>query len=184
MVEAERTWTAKRGRKASQTSLYEWLDYQGKLTAQRLSDKHVVLYNAAGTNASAVNVPISDLRLPLVAEHKVYRGAVDSAEEADYLASMLNSTVVNEAIKPFQSMGLMGERDIEKKLMDLPLPQFKPQDSRHQELVQLGRRARDKAQQLLKAAELPASLARQRTWMRNQLAHELNEIDRVVKKLL
>jgi len=141
MEEAERIWKQKREKKAAKVSLYGWLDYQGKLTAQRLSEEHLVLYNAAGTNVSAVSVRRSELALPLIAEHKIYWGTVADAEEADYLASVLNSSLSNEAIKPFQSMGLMGERDIEKKLMDLPIPRFKPADSRHQALVGLGRQA-------------------------------------------
>jgi hypothetical protein len=81
-------------------------------------------------------------------------------------------------------MGLMGERHIEKKLMDLPIPRFKPADIQHQALVHLGRQAREKARGFLKTAGLPRSLARQRGWMRDQLKNELAEIDRIVKKLL
>ncbi len=183
MEEAERIWKQKREKKTG-ASLIEWLDYQGKLTAQRPRDEHVVIYNAAGTNVSAVSMRRSEFALPLIAEHKVYRGTVASAKEADYLASVLNSSVSNEAIKPFQSMGLMGERDIEKKLVDLPIPRFKPEDSRHVALVHLGRQAREKAGKLLKLSALTTSLARRRGWMRDQLRNELAEIDRIVKKLL
>jgi hypothetical protein len=183
MEEAERIWKQKREKKAAKVSLYGWLDYQGKLTAQRLSEEHLVLYNAAGTNVSAVSVRRSELALPLIAEHKIYWGTVADAEEADYLASVLNSSLSNEAIKPFQSMGLMGERDIEKKLMDLPIPRFKPADSRHQALVGLGRQAREKARAVQNISDPPTSLARQRGRMRDQLKNELDEIDRIVKKL-
>ncbi len=184
MEEAERSWTQKRGKKADKVSLYEWLDYQSKLTAQRFSDEHMVFYNAAGTNVSAVSARRSELALPLLAEHKVYWAAFTCAEEADYLVSILNSSVSNEAIKPFQSMGLMGERDIEKKLMDLPIPRFNPADSRHEALVHLGRQAREKARRFLKMSRPLTSLARQRAWIREQLKNELEEIDRIVKKLV
>ncbi|MGO4883733.1 MAG: N-6 DNA methylase [Bryobacteraceae bacterium] len=184
MEEAERVWTKKRGKKASRTSLYEWLDYQGKLTAQNLSDKYVVLYNAAGTNVSAASAQTSDFALRLVAEHKIYRGSISGPSEADYLAAVLNSTLANEAIKPFQSMGLMGERDIEKKLMDLAIPRFKPADSRHNDLVVLGQQAREKIAGLLKRSALPKSLAAQRAWARSQVRRELDDIDRIVKRLL
>jgi SAM-dependent methyltransferase len=184
MEEAERVWKQKRGKKAETVSLYGWLDYQGKLTAQQLADEHLVLYNAAGTNVSAVSVRRSELALPLVAEHKIYWGTVTAAEEADYLASVLNSSLSNEAIKPFQSMGLMGERDIEKKLMDLPIPRFNPENSRHAALVHLGRQAREKASEVLKMSDQPTSLARLRGHMRIELKNELADIDRIVKKLL
>lgn len=151
MEEAERIWMQKRERKADKVSLYEWLDYQSKLTAQQPSDQHLVLYNKSGTNVSAVSIRGSQVALPLLIDHTVYRGTVTGAEEADYLASVLNSSVSNEAIKPFQAMGLLGERDIHKKLMDLPIPRFKPLDGRHRELVNLGRQARERALKLLDA---------------------------------
>jgi hypothetical protein len=91
--------------------------------------------------------------------------------------------VSNDAIKPFQAMGLMGERHVEKKLMDLPIPRFKPSDSGHQDLVHLGRRARERALKLLKPNEPPAALARQRGRFREHLKNELVEIDRIVKTL-
>ncbi|MGH9667615.1 MAG: Eco57I restriction-modification methylase domain-containing protein, partial [Bryobacteraceae bacterium] len=96
MEESERIWTLKRDKKAGQVSLYEWLDYQSKLTAQRLEDEHVVLYNAAGTNVSATSIRRSEFALPVIAEHKVYLGRGTGAEEADYLASVLNSSLSNE----------------------------------------------------------------------------------------
>jgi hypothetical protein len=184
MEKAEQVWKQKRGKKADKVSLYEWLDYQSKLTTQRMSEEHLVLYNSTGTNVSAASVRRSEFALPLLVEHTVYSGTVTGANEADYLASVLNSTVSNDAIKPFQAMGLMGERHIEKKLMDLPIPRFKPADSQHQALVHLGRQAREKACRFLKAAGLPGSLARQRSWMRDQLKNELTEINRIVKKFL
>jgi hypothetical protein len=184
MEEAERIWKQNRERKASSASLHEWLDYQSKLTAQRPLDEHVVLYNRSGTNVSAVSVRRSGFALPLVIDFTVYSGTVASAEEADYLASVLNSSVSNEAIKPFQSMGLMGERDIAKKLMDLPIPKFNPGNSRHVALVDLGRQSREKASGFLKMSGPSTSLARLRGQMRTQLKNELAEIDRIVKKLL
>jgi len=184
MEEAERIWKQKRERKASSVSLHEWLDYQSKLTAQRPRDEHVVLYNKSGTNVSAVSVRRSGFALPLVIDFTVYSGTVASSEEADYLVSVLNSSVSNEAIKPFQAMGLLGERDIHKKLMDLPIPRFNPENSRHAALVQLGRQAREKASGALKTSDLQTSLARLRGQMRIQLKNELGEIDRIVKRLL
>jgi hypothetical protein len=184
MEEAERIWKRNRERKASSVSLHEWLDYQSKLTAQRPRDEHVVLYNKSGTNVSAVSLRKSGFALPLVIDFTVYSGTVASSEEADYLASVLNSSVSNEAIKPFQAMGLLGERDIHKKLMDLPIPRFNPENNRHVALVHLGRQSRQKASEVLKTSGSPTSLARLRGQIRLQLKNELAEIDRIVRKLL
>jgi hypothetical protein len=160
-------------------------DVPAELTGQRLVSEHVVLYNAPGTNVSAVAVRRSDFPLPIITEHKVYWGTAKDADEADYLVAVLNSSVANEAIKPFQSMGLMGERDIEKKLLDLPIPQFKAKDSRHEALVCIGKTAREKACRLLQASsDVPTSLARQRAWIREQLTNELDAIGHIVATLL
>jgi hypothetical protein len=142
------------------------------------------LYNTSGTNVSAVSVRKPDFALPLVFDCTVYSGTVTSADEADYLTSVLNSTVSNEAIKPFQAMGLLGERHIHKKLMDLPIPRFQPADGRHAGLVRLGRQAREAARTSLETADPRTSLARRRGWVRDRLRNELAEIDRVVKRLL
>lgn len=184
MEGAERIWADKREKKGEQVSLYGWLDYQSKLTSQNLANEHIVLYNSTGTNVSVASVRRSDLAVPLIAEHTVYLGEVSGADEADYLASVLNSAAANEAIKPFQAMGLLGERHIEKKLMDLPIPNFKASDGKHRSLVHLGRQARLKATNLIKSGDLPTTLARQRGWIRAQLRKELEEIDGIVRGLL
>jgi type I restriction-modification system DNA methylase subunit len=43
MHEVERLWAEKRGEKADHETAYEWLDYQGKLTAQYLKQRHLAL---------------------------------------------------------------------------------------------------------------------------------------------
>src|SRR5947209_8238623 len=124
MHEAETIWNAARKQKAGRQTLYERLDYHSELTIQNLSRPHLVLYNAAGTNISAAVLDRQSLPLPFVVEHKLYWAAFDGEEEAHYLAAILNSNVPNNEIKPFQSLGLMGERDIEKKVLELPIPLF------------------------------------------------------------
>lgn len=177
---AEEVWVRKRGRKAERQDLYEWLDYQGKLIAQSLRDRHVVLYNASGTDLCATTVDRQATPAPFVVDHKTYWMSCSSREEADYLTAVLNSPGVNEAIKPFQSTGLMGERDIHKKVLDLPIPSFKPSDRKHQELAKLGASARKEVAAFLAKADLPASLARRRGMVRESLAVTFKEIDQAV----
>lgn len=184
MKQAERVWIQKRKKKADKLSLYERLDYQDELTNQNLGHEHIILYNSTGTNVSVVNVRRSTFPLPLITEHTVYVGSVKDLHEGDYLAAMMNSSVVNEIIKPFQAMGLLGERHIEKKLLDVPIPLYKAGDIRHRDLANIGRNAREKAAKLIALSDLPESLARQRSWMRQQLRNELDEIDQIVKSLL
>lgn len=184
MSEAERVWTEKRGRKASKQSVYERLDYHGELTNQRVTERHLVLYNTAGTNISAARVDREALRSPFVVDHMLYWTHCTSLEEADYLAAILNSATVNDAIKPFQSTGLMGERHVHKKVLDLPIPSFKSSDSVHRKLAKLGAKAARESSAYIASANLPSSLARRRGLVRQAIVSTLKEIDNAVEELL
>ncbi len=185
MEQAEKIWEEKRGVKTSHT-LLQWLDYSGKLTSQSPAHRHLVLYNAAGTNVSATYCDRKAINLPLLVEHKLYWAAFNNPAEAYFVTAVLNSASVNEAIKPFQSTGLLGERDIEKKLLDVPIPTFNSKIALHSELSELGRQAHIQAQTTIHDLYFPAgaSLARQRAYIRTALADSLAKIDVLVKKLL
>jgi len=184
MRKAELVWNEKRERKADRQSVYDWLDYQGKMTNQKLGARYMVVYNAAGTNLAAASVDRQSLPLEFIVEHKLYWAACTTAAEADYVAALLNSEAVNKAIKPFQSMGLMGERDIEKKVLDLPFPAYAAANATHQALAELGKQARVKAAVLVKSPDFPPHLARRRAWMREQLEDLLAQIDEMVRTLI
>jgi hypothetical protein len=181
MNQVEKLWATKRAEKAAKETVYGWLDYQGKLTAQNLRHRHLVLYNAAGTNVSATYFD-RNLYPRFVVEHKLYWAAFTNVREAHYLVAVLNSETANEMIKPFQSTGLMGERDIEKKLLELPIPAFEHEDPKHNALAELGIAAWKKGKELVHSAEFPAgaSTARQRGFVRTNLASELSQINKLV----
>ena len=115
MEKVEGLWAAKRGEKADNETVYGWLDYQGKLTAQNLHHRHLVLYNAAGTNVSAAYFDRQQ-HPRFVVENKLYCAAFSNPREAHYVWRSESKTA-NERIKPFQSTGLMGERDIERNFL-------------------------------------------------------------------
>jgi hypothetical protein len=185
-AQAEKIWEEKRARKASRQTLYERLDYQRELTHQVVSQRHLVLYNAAGTNVSAACFDRRTHPLSLIVEHKVYWAAFSDPAEARYVTAILNSSVANQAIKPFQSTGLLGERDIEKKLLDLPIPIYSATTRAHGALAQLGERAAAEAAALVSSPLFPArtSLARQRGFIRHGIAPILADIDKLVGELL
>jgi hypothetical protein len=162
------------------------LDYQAKLTSQTLTHRHLVLYNAAGTNVSAAYFDREAHPLPFVVDHTLYWAAFIDPLEPDYVVAVLNSETANQAIKPFQSTGLLGQRHIHKKLLDLPIPVFDKRDSKHVKLSELGAVAREEARKALTAGEFPinSNIARQRGFIRTQLTAELKEIDRLVAALL
>jgi hypothetical protein len=76
----------------------------------------------------------------------------------------------------------MGERDIEKKLLELPIPTFDHRNPKHNALADLGHSAWKKGKELVKSAEFPAvaSTARQRGFVRVNLESELSQIDKLV----
>ncbi|MEZ4427736.1 MAG: N-6 DNA methylase [Nannocystaceae bacterium] len=115
------------------------LDYNQELRRQRPDARHLVLYNTSGTHLAAALLSIADGDRPPIVDAKCYWYAPDSRAEGDYLAAILNAAPVDAAIKPFQSVGLRGERDIHKKPLELPIPRFDVDDARHQEIAARGR---------------------------------------------
>jgi type I restriction-modification system DNA methylase subunit len=186
MQEAERLWNSKRKDKAEKQSLYERLDYQKELTRQEFRQRYLVLYNHSGMNVAAAFFDRGLQPIPFIVDVKLYWAAFTTREEADYVAAILNSETVNAAIKPFQSAGLLGERDIHKKLLELPIPTFDHENPKHRKISDLGAKAREAAVKLIQFGEFPldSSIARQRGFMREHLKSELEEIDRLVAALL
>ena len=182
--EAESIWNAARKQKAEKQTLYERLDYHAGLSCQTLSAPYLVLYNAAGTNISAAVVDRHTLPLPFIVDHKLYWAAFDSEKEAYYLAAILNSNVPNDEIKPFQSIGLMGERDIHKKVLELPIPIFEEKKPIHRELVKLSAEAHRVAVGFIAATTLPDSLAKKRGMVREAASETIEQIDALVAELL
>ena len=184
MEEVERVWSKKRKGKAGNHTATDWLDYSSKLTNQNLTAPYLVLYNAAGTNMSATVVDRKTLSRPFVVEHKLYWAAFDYEDEASFLAAILNADIVNEEIKPFQSQGLLGERDIEKKVLELPIPLFDSSRKEHNELAQLSGIAELEVRKLLATNEMPTTLGGRRAAVRKAVAGILSDINRLVEKLL
>ncbi len=193
LEEVETLWRARRGSKASAASALEWLDHQRKLTSQSSRPCYRVVYNASGTHLAAAVLPPetlaeADLPLPprgLVVDHKLYVYETDNASEAYYLAAVLNSPRVNALIKPMQSRGQWGARDIHKKPLELPIPAYEGNGAQRA-LADLGRQAQAKVRAWLAAghgAEVRSSGVLRRR-VRDLLADELAEIDRLVQELI
>lgn len=182
--QAEEYWNRARGSKAKQASLFEWLNHQNKLTRQNPKQRYLVLYNAAGTHLAATQVDRQALQLPFVVDAKLYWTATGTRQHSDYLAAALNSPIINETIKPFQSQGLMGERDIHKKVLDIPIPYFTKDRPLHQHLAKLGRQAATEVARLIKREKLPGGIGPKRTAVRKAIAPTLEKIDKAVAELL
>jgi len=121
-----------------------------------------------------------------LADHVTYYFETEDLNEANYLVSILNSPIVDEIIKPMQSRGLWGPRDIHKKVLELPIPQFEAENPLHQRLAALGEECTQKVQDWLSQGGPGQikSIGRLRQMVRATLKPELEEINNLVKEIL
>lgn len=195
LIEAEKVWKAKRGEKAEKMTLYQRLDYSRGLTSQSPRAKYRVLYNKDGTNLVAcvienqhtsVKVASSAVRISGVcADDTALRIDTDDYDEAMFLAAMLNAPIINSLIKPMQSRGQWGERHIQKKVLELPLPKYDPRNKKHKELCRLGEQAQAKARSLIMDLESKyTDIGKIRQLIKVELEEEILKIDRIVRDLI
>jgi hypothetical protein len=193
-VQAE--WEKRRGAKAKRMDALEWLNDRRKLTRQNPTAAYRVLYIKSGTYLCACVVENKPFEFELggqlvqasgfLADHVTYSAEVTGQAEADYLAAILNAPVVDRLIKPMQSRGQWGPRDIHKKVLDLPIPQFDPAQAEHQRLAELGKACSERVAAWL-AAGGPGktqSIGRLRALVREMLKEELAEIDECTTQIL
>ncbi|MGH9352851.1 MAG: N-6 DNA methylase [Terriglobia bacterium] len=185
---AEKIW--ERRKKKEQPSIYEYLNYDQKITNQNPQQKFVVLYNRSGTNIAAAllsrsrQMRVGRLRpRAFVADFATYRYYADSEDHGLYLVGVLNSPYVNEAIKPWQTQGLQGERDITRRPFEVcPILMFDPRNSLHQRIVSVAREAREK---MLKwRTRIKGNAAEARQAARKIVQAELESLDTLVAELL
>ena len=170
-------------------TLQETLDFNSKLTEQSLRAKFIVLYNKSGTNLSAAMLTPKETKkigaLPIrgfVTDNVCYRYYAASEDEAAYLIGILNSSVVNEAIKPYQPEGLMGERDIHRRPFEVcAIPLFEEKNLLHQRIARVAIAAREELLKIVPKMQTPVATARADA--RRLVAGKLNKLDELVAKL-
>jgi len=185
---AERIWEKRK--KEDQPSVYEYLNHDQKVTNQNPSAEFIVLYNKSGTNIAAAYITPSEHKhvgqLPIrgfIVDHIAYRYYANSEEHALYLVGVLNTAVVNQAIKPYQSQGLKGERDIHRRPFEVcPIPVFDSKSDLHREIVEVARKARRKM--LEWKSKIGGNAAQARQAARRIIRPELDELDELVSDLL
>lgn len=188
-------WEERKASKVKET-LSEWFNYRNKLTRQNPLDRFRVVYGGSGTNIAScvLDLDYDDLRIyrkrvrQFVVDTKTYYYAPDSLEEAHYLCAILNSNVVNECIKSYQSQGLWGHRDIHRTPFEAcAIPIFDAGNSDHQELARLSMQAHETIENMKSLEEnqlLNGGPGRARGRAREILADEIAMIDRIVAQLL
>jgi len=193
---AQEEWEKRRGAKAKLMNIYERLDRVHGLTAQNPQAKYRVLYNTSGTYLTAcvaknkpIKFDINEQKIwarGFIADTKTYYLETDNGDEAFYLDATLNAPVIDRLIKPMQSRGQFGPRDIHKKVLELPIPRFDASDPQHLQLAELGRECSEKVADWIQAggAGKIRSIGKLRAMVREMLAEELKEIDERVKKIM
>jgi len=194
LSKAEFEWTRLKGEKGEKITAGGWLNYRNKLTNQKKS-KFKVLYPTSATNLFGVmidckknpGITINGLKIltnGFVIESTAYYFETDNRNEACYLTAFLNSSILNQALKPLQARGLFGPRHIHKKVWEFPIPRFNPKNLQHQNLVKIGEKTTAKVKRFLKGERLVTSIGRLRRDIKKYLENELKEIDNIARNIL
>jgi hypothetical protein len=154
-----------------------------------------VLYNKDGTylvgcvlenESESLKVDSSAIKISGVcADDTILHFDVSDLDEAMFVVAMLNAPIVDSLLKPMQSRGQWGERHIQKKVLELPLPKFDPKNKKHMELVALTKQAHAKAQRMIRDLEDKyASIGKIRSIIKAELSEEILQIDKTVRELI
>lgn len=196
LEKVQEEWEGRRGRKVQQMNIYERLDRVHGLTSQNRQAKYRVVYPKSATYLCACVVENQPIEFDLegqkmrasgfVAESVTYCAEINEETEAHFLAAILNAPVIDEKIKPMQARGLWGPRDIHKKVLELPIPQFNNSDSIHLRLAELGELCSHKVTNWIQTGGPGKikSIGKLRAMAREMLARDVQEIDELVRHLL
>jgi len=184
----ENMWNTLRTEKNENFSYLQYLNWQNKLTSQKLQFKYIVIYNASAKDANTAIVEFDKLDLPFFAECASYLYYTNDFDEAGYLLACLNSDFANKMIKPFQAKGLFGARHVSKKILDVPFPKFDKKDTKHQQLSNLGKLCYDKAQKFIDTKNSEnysgLNLGKIRLDIKKHLQAEINQIDTLLTEMI
>jgi hypothetical protein len=176
LTQAERTWaTSSSGR----MTLQERLDHWSLLTSQMPPAAIRVVYSKAGALPAAAVLRDSSA----LVDHKLYWVAVETEDEARYLAAILNSETARARVAHLQSRGQWGARDFDKVLLSLPIPTFDSGIETHRRLAEAAARAEEVAA-TVDLAGLHFPTARRRVREALAAAGIADEIDRLVGELI
>jgi type I restriction-modification system DNA methylase subunit len=187
--QCERLWDERRSPSAIKQKMTTnaRLNYQRGMTDQPIDGRWAVMFNRSAKDGNACVVNVDSFAQRLVIDFAMYVSFMESEQEARYLECYLNSSYINRAIKAFQTMGHFGERDVTKKILEFPWPEFSPNLPSHRRLVALGQSAAKAVQGILGSQqdlELdPRTLGRLRTSIRKEIAGIMGEIDALVEAI-
>ncbi len=151
------------------------LDYQSKLSSQLDWQQNNegrplrVIYTKAGQPTAAI---LHDREA--FVENVLFWVPCKHVQEAHYVAAIINSETLYEAVTPLMNKGQFGARDLHKHLWKLPIPEFDPAQKLHAAIAEAGAAAAAGAAKQLEALRaergerLTVTIARRelRAWLR------------------
>ena len=183
-------------RKKTDITLSERYDYHKLLTKQIATDRFRVIYGGSGTNIACcvLELDYEELRIyrrrvrQFVVDTTCFHYTAPTEAEAHYLCAVLNSPFVNEEIKAHQPEGLWGARHIQRTPFEAcAIPIFDAGNPDHLELARLSMSAHEKIEEMKGMEEnrlLNGGPGRARGRAREILANEINDIDKIARRLL
>ena len=192
--DVEKMWIKNRTVKSKKFTVYEWLNYRNKLTDQNFNSKYRVHFTASATYITSVVINTQEQYYFKINENKIksngffsdvttYYFDTNSESEAHYLCSVLNSPILNKLIKPYQTKGTFGPRDIHKRPLMFNIPKFNLKNEEHLKLSSLSKICHKKIETHVNKIKLK-STGKIRSLIREHLKDELIDIDKTVKELL
>ncbi|MBI3098219.1 MAG: N-6 DNA methylase [Planctomycetes bacterium] len=192
---AEVEWTRRRGEKAGRLTLQRRIDYGSGGVSKQERRKYTVVYTRSATNLcacvlqgkGAIKVRTREGEVStqgLVIDQTLFYRDTDDRQEAQYLAAVMNANSLDLALKPLQSRGQWGPRDISGKVLDLPIRPFDPGNKDHLRLVALAGEAEQEVRAFLKQGPLPRSIGMLRGRVRRHIRDLLDEIDKIAAPML
>lgn len=195
--QAEEAWHLHGKPSARVPTVYARLDYDGTLTRQDPANVFKVVYKSRGTNLFACVVNTWDVGgwrvhdVPVqgfFADHACYWLETANPDEAHFLSAILNAPAVNRSIKPFQTRGAFGERNIHRAPFQvMPIPIFDASDGQHAEIAHLSQTCHKKVAGFLADADertRTMSVAKMRNLIRDALRTQIAAIDALAATVL
>ena len=175
---------------ATETSLKNFprvmdrVNYHNGLTLQK-PKRFFVIYTSSGTHIAAAVIDTQNIKSMkvgnakiringFIADYKTYWLATNDKQEANYLAAILNSNTLDQMIKPHQSRGKFGPRDICRLPFEFNIPKFDKNKQLHKQIAVLGVKATKEATKLSKTSRLKLKI----------LLPQMKDIDKKVRTLL
>jgi len=117
-----------------------------------------------------------------VADADVYYYQTKEIKEAHYLSAFLNAPYVDNVIKPYQTRGQWGERDIHRRPFEVvDIPKFDANDERHLKLAEISNGCHNKVASLKMEGH---NIGQLRGKVRTALANELQDINTLVRNII